>query len=169
MIKQLLLLGVLMNGNMHGYRLNEYVKHAMSFYTDLKKSTAYYILDQLEKNGYVNHGIDKEGKRPERRIYAITEAGKDYFLKLLRDCLGDYRPTSFGDDIGATFIDHLPSEQARDLLIKKHQKVEDELAIYKGIEEHRGSLQYAISHHIAHLETDISWINEILEDIGKES
>ena len=41
MIRQLLLLGILMDGKMHGYRLNEYIKHTMSFYTDLKKSTAY--------------------------------------------------------------------------------------------------------------------------------
>jgi len=169
MVKQLLLLGVLMNGKMHGYRLNEYVKHAMSFYTDLTKSTAYYILDQLEKGGYVNYELEREGKRPERRIYEITEAGKVYFLELLRDCLGSYTPTSFGDDIGATFLDRLPSEEARYLLIKKRKKVKDQLAIYKGVKDHGGSLQYAINHNITHLEADISWVDGMLKDIGKEN
>jgi DNA-binding PadR family transcriptional regulator len=168
MVKQLLLLGVLMNGKMHGYRLNEYVKHAMSFYTDLKKSTAYYILDQLERGGYVSYKLEKDGKRPERRIYEITEEGKDCFLKLLRERLGNYIPTSFGDDIGVTFIDHLPPEEARDLLIKKRKKIEDQLATYKGVEDHGGSLQYAINHNIIHFKAEISWIDEILKDIGKE-
>ena len=165
MIKQLLLLGVLMNGKMHGYRLNEYVKHAMSFYTDLKKSTAYYILDQLEKDGYVSYKLEREGKRPERRIYEITEQGKDYFLELLRDCLGSYTPTSFGDDIGAAFIDRLSPEEASDLLTIKRQKIEDQLVKYKGIENHGGSLQYVISHNIAHLESDLAWLGSVLKEL----
>ncbi len=169
MIKQLLLLGVLMNGKMHGYRLNEYVKHVMSFYTDLKKSTVYYILNQLENEGYVSYELEREGKRPERRIYEITEQGGVYFYKLLRDCLSGYTQVSFGDDIGVTFIDRLPPKEARDLLISKRQKIEEQLEIYEGIQNHGGSLQYVMNHNIAHLEADISWIDEILKDIGKEN
>ena len=167
MVKQLLLLGVLMDGKMHGYRLNEYVKHFFSFYTDLTKSTTYYILDQLEKDGYVSYELEREGKRPERRIYEITKEGKTYFLKLLRDCLGNYTPTSFGDDIGAAFIDRLPTEDVRNLLINKREKIKDQLEMYKGIEDHGGSLQYVINHNIVHLEADISWIDKILKDIGR--
>ena len=167
MIKQLLLLGVLMNGKIHGYRLNEYVKHVMSFYTDLKKSTVYYILNQLEKNGYVSFELEREGKRPERRIYEITEQGKIYFLELLRDCLSSYTQISFGDDIGATFIDRLPSEEVHGLLINKRKKIMDQLEKYKGVEKHGGNLQYVINHNIVHLEADISWVDEILKEIGK--
>ena len=169
MIKQLLLLGVLMNGKMHGYRLNEYVKHAMSFYTALKKSTAYYILDQLEKDGYISYELEREGKRPERRIYEITNDGKAHFFELLRDCLGNYTQTSFSDDIGVAFIDRLQPKEARELLINKRQKMEDQLEKYKGIENHGGNLQYVINHNIAHLEADISWVDEILQEIGEEN
>lgn len=169
MINQLLLLGVLMNGKMHGYRLNEYVKHVMSFYTDLKKSTVYYILNQLENDGYVSYEVEREGKRPERRIYEITEKGRVYFFELLRDCLSNYTQTSFGDDIGVTFIDRLSPEEAKDLLIKKRQKIEEKLEKYKGIQNHGGSLQYVINHNIAHLKADISWVDETLKEIGKES
>ena len=169
MVKQLLLLGVLMNGKMHGYRLNEYVKHAMSFYTDLKKSTAYYILDQLEKNGYVNYELERVGKRPERRIYEITEEGKVYFLELLSDCLGSYTPPSYGDDIGVAFIDRLPHKEVHSLLTNNRQKIKDQLDMYKGIKILRGGMQYVINHNIAHLEADISWVDEILQEIGKEN
>jgi DNA-binding PadR family transcriptional regulator len=167
MVKQLLLLGVLMNGKIHGYRLSEYVKHAMSFYTDLKKSTTYYILDQLEKNGYVSYELEREGKRPERRIYEITRQGKKYFLKLLRDCLGTYTPTSFGDDIGAAFIDRLPPNEVHELLTSKCRKVKAQLKKYQEIENHGGSFQYVIDHNITHLEADISWIDGILKETGK--
>jgi len=167
MVKQLLLLGVLMNGKMHGYRLNEYVKHVMSFYTDLKKSTVYYILNQLEKNGYVSFELEREGKRPERRIYEITDKGKTFFYELLRDSLRNYTQTSFGDDIAVSFIDSLPPKEVRELLINKRQKIEDQSKQYKGIGDHGGSLQYVINHNIVHLEADISWVDEILKEIGK--
>ena len=169
MIKQLLLLGVLMSGKMHGYRLNEYVKHTMNFYKVLTKSTAYYILDQLEKDGYVTYETEREGKRPERRIYEITSKGKNHFLELLRECLGNYTPTSFGDDIGAAFIDRLPAEDVRSLLVNKRRKIQDQLEMYKGVGNHKGKLQYVINHNIAHLKADISWVDEILKDIGKEN
>lgn len=169
MIKQLLLLGVLMNGNMHGYQLNEYVKHAMSFYKDLTKSTTYYILDQLERDGYVTYETERKGKRPERRIYKIMPEGKNYFLELLRECLGNYTPTSFGDDIGAAFIDRLPAEEVCNLLVNKRQKILDQLEMYKGAGNHEGALQYVINHNIAHLKADISWVDTILKDIGEEN
>ena len=168
MIKQLLLLGILMKGKMHGYRLNEYVKHVMSFYTDLKKSTVYYLLSQLEKDGYVSFELEREGKRPERRIYEITAEGKTYFLELLRECLGNYTPTSFGDDIGTTFINRLPPKEVRNLLINKRKKINDRLEMYKGIENHGGSMQYALNHNIARLKADIYWIDEVLNEIEKE-
>ncbi|MFC1865565.1 PadR family transcriptional regulator [Chloroflexota bacterium] len=169
MIKQLLLLGVLMNGKMHGYRLNEYVKHVMNFYTDLKKSTVYYILNQLEKDGYISYALEREGKRPERRIYELTDKGRVFFYELLRDSLSSYAQTSFGDDIAVSFIDSLPPKEVRELLIGKRQKIKDQLKTYKGIGGHSSSLQYVINHNIAHLETDISWVDGILNEIEREN
>ena len=67
MIKQLLLLGLLNENDMHGYRLNEYVNQAMGLYTEIKKSTVYYTLDKLEKDGYVEQEVERKGRRPERR------------------------------------------------------------------------------------------------------
>ena len=47
MERQLLLLGLLRREDMHGYRLNEFIERDMAFCTDVKKPTAYYLLDKL--------------------------------------------------------------------------------------------------------------------------
>jgi DNA-binding PadR family transcriptional regulator len=167
-IRQLLLLGILMDGKMHGYRLNEYIKHTMGFYTDLKKSTAYYILDQMEKEGYVSCETEREGKRPERRVYGITEPGKAYFHELLRDCLAGYTPTSYGDDICVAFIDKLPPAETHALLEGKRRKIVARLEIFKEHKEHGGGWQYVISHNMAHLKADLTWVDSILKEGGKE-
>ena len=168
MIRQLLLLGILMDSKMHGYRLNEYVKHAMGFYTDLKKSTAYYILERMEKEGYVSCEAVREGKRPERRVYGITEPGKAHFYELLRSCLAEYTPTCYGDDICVAFMDKVPPNEIHTLLEGKRRKIVARLKIYKEHKGHEGGWKHIINHNIAHLKADISWVDSILDEKRKE-
>lgn len=169
MINQLLLLGILMEGKMHGYQLNNYVKHAMNLYTDLKKSTTYFVLDQLEKEGYVSHQVEREGKRPERRVYEITKEGKTHFHKLLHECISSYTPTTLNEDIGIAFMDKLKPSEAEKLLDSKRQKIKNELIKFNDIKDHRGSLKYVIDHNRAYLNADLKWVNSVLKDIRKEN
>ena len=169
MIRQLLLLGILMDGKMHGYRLNEYIKHTMDFYTDLKKSTAYYILEQMEKEGYVSCETEREGTRPEPRVYEITKPGKAYFLELLRNCLAGYAPTSYGDDICVAFMDKVPPAEIHTLLEGKRRKIVARLETFKEHKRHEGGWKYVINHNIAHLKADLSWVDSMLKERGKES
>ena len=165
MIQQLIILGILLSGKTHGYRLNEYVTHVMDLYTDIKKSTVYYTLGKLEKDGYVEHEIEREGKRPERRVYQITKEGKSYFLQLLRDNLGEFTRTYFNDDIGIAFMDQLSTSEVRELLVKKRGIIQSDLKQFKEVPDHGGNWHYVISHNIAHLEADLTWINSILRVI----
>ncbi|MBK8835593.1 MAG: hypothetical protein IPO29_12335 [Anaerolineae bacterium] len=41
MEREMLLLGLLRNGEMHGYQLNDYIERTPSFCADVKKATAY--------------------------------------------------------------------------------------------------------------------------------
>ena len=165
MIQQLILLGVLLGGKTHGYRLNEYVTHAMDLYTDIKKSTVYYTLEKLEKDGYVEHETEREGKRPERRVYQITEMGKSYFLQLLRDNLGEFTRTYFNDDIGIAFMDQLSTREVSELLEMKRGIIQSALKQFKEVPDHGGNWHYVINHNIAHLEADLAWIDSILNDL----
>ena len=168
MINQLLLLGILMEGKMHGYQLNDYVKHAMSLYTDLKKSTTYFVLDQLEKEGCVSYEVEREGKRPERRVYETKKKGKIHFHKLLRECISSYTPKNLTEDIGIAFMDKLEPSEIEKLLENKQQRIKDELKKSDDIKDHGGSLKYVIDHNIAYLNADLKWVNSILKDIRRE-
>ena len=161
---QLLLLGILMEGKTHGYQLNDYVKHAMSLYTNLKKSTTYFVLAQLEKDGYVSHEIEREGKRPERRVYEITEKGKTHFFKLLRECISSYTPTHSSDNIGVAFMGKLEASEVKKLLKTKKQKIQSELKKFSGLQGHGGHLKYVINHSLTYLNADLKWVNSILKD-----
>lgn len=165
MNRQLLLLGILLDGRMHGYKLNEYVEHTMGLYTDLKKPTVYYVLEKLEKDGYVQQKTEREGKRPERRVYQITDKGRTYFLDLLRQHLSDYKRIYYGDDIGIAFMDQLSKGEVRQLLAQKQEKILALLQQFSEVPDHGGNWRYLIKHNIAHLEADIAWLNGILNEL----
>ena len=167
MLQQLILLGILLGGKTHGYRLNEYVTHAMSLYADIKKSKVYYTLGKLEKDGYVEQETEREGKRPERRVYQITEQGSTYFLQLLRNNLGGFARTYFNDDIGIAFMDRLPKSEVRELLKKKREMTHSTLQQFREVPDHGGNWRYLIAHDVAHLETDLTWIDGMLNDLKK--
>ncbi len=168
MIQQLIILGILHEGKTHGYRLNEYVNHAMDLYTDIKKSKVYYTLAKLEKGGYVEYETEREGKRPERRVYQITEKGNALFLELLRENLGEFARAHFNDDIGIAFMDQLSTQETQELLEKKRGMIQSTLQQFEEVPDHGGNWRYVISHNIAHLKADLTWINSMISElIGK--
>ncbi len=168
MIQQLILLGILQEGKTHGYRLNEYVNHAMGLYTDIKKSKVYYTLEKLEKDGYVEHETAREGKRPERQVYQITKKGKALFLQLLRDNLGKFAHAHFNDDIGIAFMDRLSTQEVRELLEKKRVMIQSTLKQFKDAPDHGDNWRYVINHNVAHLEADLTWINSMISELLKK-
>lgn len=166
MVQQLLLLGILVKEKMHGYRLNEYVKHVMSLYTNLKKATTYYTLERLERDGYVQYEVEKAGKRPERYVYQITQKGKAYFLDLLREHLKKYARTYYEDDVGIAFMDQLSTAEVHQLLAEKREKIQTLLQQFRDVPaEHPEHFGYVIQHNIVHLETDLTWLNGLLSKL----
>ena len=90
---ELLLLGLLGRQGMHGYELSQFLEHRLSFLSDLKKPTAYRLLDRLHGSGLVARTAEKAGRRPERGVYSLTAAGEARLDGLLRRHLARSEPT----------------------------------------------------------------------------
>jgi DNA-binding PadR family transcriptional regulator len=130
--------------------------------TDLKKSTAYYLLDKLAKNGYVAESTEQRGNRPVRRVYTITSSGEAYFQTLLRNNLGTHSPVQFVDMVGLAFLDAVPDTEAVPLLQQRRASLAKALAGAKMAPPHPGSFQYIIDHQIAHLQAEIEWLDGVI-------
>jgi DNA-binding PadR family transcriptional regulator len=165
MLQHLILLGMLLNGKMHGYLLNEHFTYFLSGYAEIKKSTVYYTLEKLEKDGYVTRETEREGKRPERLVYQITEKGRSHFLDLLRQHLKSYERTYYADDVAIAFLNQLSSTEVRQLLGEKREKIQAVLKQFREHSDQGGQWHYALSHNIAHLEADLAWINGIIKEL----
>lgn len=165
MERELLLLGLLRREDMHGYQLHEFINQNMASCVDLKKSTAYYLLDKMAVAGWISVTEEQEGNRPPRRVYQLTAAGETHFQQLLRENLAGYSPSHFSGDIGLAFLDVLEPTEARQLLLQRQADMTHLLAEAQNIPLHKGSMQYVIEHQARHLAAELAWLNEIIARI----
>jgi DNA-binding PadR family transcriptional regulator len=167
MERELLLLGLLRREHMHGYRLNEFIGRDMDGFIDLKKPTAYALLDKMEQQGWITTQQEQQGNRPPRRIYQITEEGEHQFKRLLRENLGQFRIAHFSGDVGLAFISELQPEEAIELLMQRRAELNHEIESGRNIPRHEGSLQWIIEHRMFHLESELHWLDEVINRLAQ--
>ncbi len=169
MEKKLLLLGLLRRQEMHGYQLNEFIDNNLSLCTDLKKPTAYYLLDRMSKDGWISSELEQEGNRPPRKVYCLTNSGELVFQRLLRENLALYTPINFPGDIGLAFMDWMLPGEALPLLEKQKLQIQSRLDEIDLIPAHAGSLGLIFSHQIHHLKAELDWLEQIIESITSKT
>lgn len=165
MERELLLLGVLRHGEMHGYQLHDFIERNMSFCTDLKKPTAYFLLDKMQESGWVTVKEAREGNRPQKRIYKLTSKGEDAFQELLRENLSHFSAAKTGSDIGLAFIDSMPAEDAQQLLVQRRDAIAEQVAEFERVPAHAGSYQLLIDHQLHYLRSELEWLNLVIRRV----
>lgn len=169
MERELLLLGLLRQREMHGYQLHEFINRNLASCTDMKKPTAYHLLDKMVERGWLTAQDDAESSRPPRRIYQLTAEGEAAYQTLLRENLRGYYPTVFSGSIGLAFIESLPTPEAHTLLSERRAAM---LAALDGLRlapPHSGSFNLVIEHQTAHLEAELIWLDRLLARLADES
>lgn len=169
MERELLLLGLLRQSEMHGYKIIEFIERDLAMCTDLKKPTAYFLLEKMEQRGWVTWTEEREGNRPPRRIYQITPNGEVQFQMLLRESLAKYEPHKFTDDIALAFADGLPPAELLDLLAKRREALRLIVEAVRLTPPHHGFVQLVIDHQRVHLESELGWMDELLARLSSPS
>lgn len=162
--RDLLLLGLLRRWSTYPYQLNDFLEKQLAFLADIKKPTAYALLERLLRLGYIRMEREREGNLPERRVYHVTPGGEAYFFRLLRENLGQYSPPRFPDAIGLYFLDTLPADEGQQLLRARLAAIEAQLAEFRGrVDGHRGlAVEPVLAHYLAHLEADRAFLAGLL-------
>lgn len=168
----LLVLGLLKLQDMHGYQLGDLIDKRLKYLTDLKKPTLYHLLGKLEGEGLVQKSASREGNRPERFTFQLTAAGEARFEELLQANLQGAHTTFFADDIGLLFLSELPAAEARAYLAEKRAGVVQNIAaIEHAVAIHEpGTPPYlTLRHHLVHMQTELTWLDELVNDLKKRS
>src|SRR5512134_2568389 len=138
MERELLLLGLLRRQEMHGYQLHELIEGPLSFCTDLKRSTAYFLLDKMAKAGLIVEKQEQEGNRPPRRVYRLTTKGEAEFQRLLRSSLTSYAPAHFAGDVSLAYLDALEPAKALSLFAGRRDALAAALKAAQAVPKHAG-------------------------------
>lgn len=154
---------------MHGYRLIELVERDLHSSADLKKPTAYFLLNKLAKAGMVSRSRARDGKRPPKWIYRLTSEGEARFQKLLRENLGAYPQTIFSVEAGLAFLDQLEPAEAVSLLRARRQVLQRRLEEASSDEDRRRSFPLVSSHQIAHLTAEMTWLSDLIRELEAET
>jgi len=113
-IQELVILGLLNQSPEHGYKIKKFLKQVLAMYTDIETESIYYPLKLLAEQGYVEKRIGRQGHRPEKYIYSITEKGKDYFQKLLRKNMLVLKRPFINIDLSLYFLPQLDKKVAKE-------------------------------------------------------
>ncbi|HEY5477926.1 MAG TPA: PadR family transcriptional regulator [Tepidiformaceae bacterium] len=161
---ELLLLGLLSGSAMHGYQLNEVIEQRLPMFSALKPSTAYSALDRLAERGLVSVTTERVGRRPERKVYHLTESGRERFLELLRGNLRSAAEPSGQGKQGLLFYRALPRDEVLALFAERRLATEARVGPMRAMYEAHlpGSAGRLVADNaLAHLEAEIAWLDRV--------
>ncbi len=94
------LLGFLRRQPMHGYEIHQQLSMpgGLGLVWRLKQSQLYALLARLEQDGYITAQVEPQGSRPPRKVFRLTDAGRDSFLAWLQT------PVSRGRQMRVDFL-----------------------------------------------------------------
>jgi DNA-binding PadR family transcriptional regulator len=138
----------------------------------LKYSSLYSVVEALEREGLILPlETVREGRRPERTIYGLTNAGRVEFLSWLRELLSEPVKEYTQFAAGLTFLPALPPAEAVTLLEERVRLLEEEVG------EMRSRLDAVMEqglprlflveteHELVLREAELGWVRELVREI----
>lgn len=175
MTVRLVILGLLRKAPLYGYEIKQIIEEHMSDWTSIAFGSIYFALDKMAEEGFVEKvSVEKEGKRPSRSVYQITQPGRAEFMRLLREGWQDVERQYYSLDVYLFFLDALPPEEILAFLRARQSVLKETL---RHVESHRDEemtnpeiptvARAIFEHSIAHTRAELSWVTDVLEKMEK--
>lgn len=118
MLTRTLVLWLLSETSHHGYRIKKILEEeTLRFWFPLEYGSIYAVLRSLVRGGYVEAvAVEREGRRPERTRYAITDAGRRHLEDLLRRAWRELRSPAEPIQLALAARPELEEEEVHALL-----------------------------------------------------
>lgn len=134
---QLAVLRLLADGQMHPYEMQQRIREAgIDHVVKVAHGSLYHAVDRLAGQGLIEPvETSREGRRPERTVYAITETGRDEARSRLREFMtrsAKEYPT-FG--VALAFVSMLSPAEAVSLLERRTVDLKANLAAHDTVVE----------------------------------
>jgi DNA-binding PadR family transcriptional regulator len=171
----LAIMNLLLERPMHPYEMKTTMKQrGHDEVIKLKGASIYDTVERLERGGFIqSQETSREGRRPERTVYALTEPGRDELQTWMRDIVSE--PAREFPEFAAAlaFIAGLDKAEAIELLQRRILTQEAQLAA--ATTKVHGTLEAGIprlftlegEYLIAIRRAEIDWVRQVVADIQK--
>jgi DNA-binding PadR family transcriptional regulator len=115
---------------MHPYEMQRLIRERKNDnFLDLKRGSLYHAIERLQRAGLIEVlATSREGRRPERTTYRLTQVGEVEVLAWLRELLANPARSSLQFFAGLSFLGHLDPEDAVEQLEGRAGLIETEIA-----------------------------------------
>lgn len=159
---------------MHPYQLANVLRRTGKD-TDMKIKwgSLYTVVQNLEKHGFIQAvGSDREGRRPERTSYAITEAGREEMCDWIRELISKPEPELSRFEAALSVVGVVGPDETQALLRRRLAALES------GIEADRAMLAEAgktvarlflieAEYLLAMHEAEAAWVRSLLAELAE--
>jgi DNA-binding PadR family transcriptional regulator len=171
---RLVLLGLLQDRPLYGYEIKQIIEEHMGDWTSIAFGSIYFALDKLADEGFVEKvATEQHGNRPSRSVYQVTPAGRDEFLRLLRETWQTVQRDYYDIDICLFFLDRLSLDEVRGYLEARLARMEKSLGYLFTHETEQfqdprvpPQARAIFNHTRAHLKSEVEWTRELLASLA---
>ncbi|MBN1304770.1 MAG: PadR family transcriptional regulator [Anaerolineales bacterium] len=174
---RLVLLGLLRRQPLHGYELKHIIEEHMGDWTSIAFGSIYFALGKLEEEGMLDKvATEKQGNRPSRSVYQLTETGRDEFLRLLRETWRTTERQYYDLDVAIAFMEALPVDEVIGYLRGRITGLEQTLVHMEAHEKEQMSrnevpaaAQMVFEHSRLHMQAELTWLQDLLGKVKQGS
>ena len=157
-LKELMVLRVVEDHPAHGYALSAMLADSLGWTLGFTRPTTYAVLQRLEQRGWLVSEQDQDGAYPERRTYALTEAGREGYAELLERTLARVGPSLQPLPALLLHLDELPGERRARVLEDLRTTRRALLEVLRAAPAHEGAAGAAFSLMQRGLEVELETI-----------
>jgi DNA-binding PadR family transcriptional regulator len=160
-------------GPMHGYQIKREAQlDSTELRIDVKAGSLYNILRRMETEGLVRViRTEREGNRPERRVYGITGQGRQELVALRDAALREVRLLPDPVDLALHYTPDLSQEGLAGAMGARREVVAARLAMseqeYRIAAPHlKGPESMAFEHGLVRLRAELAWHDTFLHKLS---
>jgi DNA-binding PadR family transcriptional regulator len=171
-IWEIAVLSLLREGPMHPYQMQRLLRmrHKDEILA-LKRGSLYHAIGRLLKADFIAvEGTGRNGRRPERTTYRLTEAGEQGLVEKLQRMIAEPRQESSEFMAAMSFLVHLPAAEAAEKLEDRARALETRTISQAGVLAGASAFLPRIhliesEYLVAMLKAELAWVRELGEDL----
>lgn len=166
------ILGLVYEKPQYGYQLEKTIEGwGMRNWTQIGFSSIYYVLKKLEKKELVKSRMEKVEGKPSRKVFTITDMGKEIMKEKLTDLLSWNKKLINPFDLGLAYLNYLEPQEVVICLENYLESAQGRIKFFESsvrIQEELDAPYYVValfSRPLAILKTEMVWVKEFIEKI----